>query len=261
MPRYEPDQAIDPDTARCPVIGLAIDTRKHESDWHAHRRAQLLYLAQGAVTVYADGRVGQLAPSQAAWLPAGHRHKAVMHGPFAYRSLYFDVEAYPDLPEAPGIVEINALLRELIVRVAEWPSDQVLAPAQRRLVGTLLDELGAADRAALHLPMPREKRLQIVAHTLLNDPAVSWSLDEWGVKVGASARTLARAFVRETGMTFAQWRTQCRLLVAQTRLADGLPVTTVAHMVGYASDSAFIAMYRRLYGVPPGRRARASTFG
>ncbi|WP_373848587.1 helix-turn-helix domain-containing protein, partial [Achromobacter insuavis] len=33
-------------------------------------------------------------------------------------------------------------------------------------------------------------------------------------------------------------------------------VTEVAHAVGYASDSAFIAMYRRAYGEPPGRRQR-----
>lgn len=259
MPRYEPNKVIDPDTAACPVVGLAIDSRKHESDWHTHRRTQLLYQAEGAVTLYTADCIGQLAPSQAVWLPAGCLHRTTMHGRFSYRSLYFDVDAYPGLPGSPAILEISALLRELILRVTGWSSDQALTPAQHRLIATLLDELAAAQSAPLHLPMPREKRLRAIAQALLDDPALPLSLGDWGAQVGASERTLARGFVRETGMTFAQWRTQCRLLVAQTRLAEGMSVTTVAHMVGYASDSAFIAMYRRTYGLPPGRKTRSGT--
>jgi AraC-like DNA-binding protein len=105
--------------------------------------------------------------------------------------------------------------------------------------------------------MPRDKRLHAISQALLNDPSLPLSLDEWGLRVGASARTLARGFMRETGLTYAQWRTQCRLLVAHTQLAEGASVTAVAHRVGYASDSAFIAMYRRLYGEPPGRKNRS----
>jgi AraC-like DNA-binding protein len=259
MPRYQVDDVIDPDIAVCPVVGIAIDTGKHESDWHTHKRTQLLYQAEGAVTLYTADRVGQFAPAQAVWLPAGHLHRTTMHERFSYRSLYFDVDVYPGLPAAPAILEINALLRELILRITTWPSDQMLTPTQGRLVATLLDELAAAHSAPLHLPMPREKRLRKIAQTLLDRPASSLSLTDWGSQVGASERTLARAFVRETGMTFTQWRTQCRLLVAQTRLAEGASVTTVAHMVGYASDSAFIAMYRRLYGIPPGRKTRKAS--
>ncbi|WP_230941457.1 helix-turn-helix domain-containing protein [Burkholderia cepacia] len=95
------------------------------------------------------------------------------------------------------------------------------------------------------------------SNALLDDPSVSRTLDEWASQVGASARTLARLFVRETGLTYAQWRTRCRLLVAQAQLAEGASVTAVARAVGYASDSAFIAMYRRVYGKSPGRRNRS----
>jgi AraC-like DNA-binding protein len=258
MPHYTPDAVVDPDLATCPIVGIAVDTRRHGSDWHAHRRTQLLYQPAGAVTLYTADRVGQVVPAQAVWLPAGLAHRTTMHGTFSYRSLYFDVGTYRDLPTEPAIIDVNALARELILRVAGWAADEALTPAKRRLVATLLDELAAAQRAPLHLPMPREKRLMAVSQALLDDPALPLSLREWGERVGASERTLARAFVRETGMTFAQWRTQCRLLVAQSRLAEGESVTAVAHGVGYASDSAFIAMYRRVYGAPPGKRTRGS---
>jgi len=69
----------------------------------------------------------------------------------------------------------------------------------------------------------------------------------------ASARTLARLFVKETGLTFGAWRQQARLLKALEWLAEGRPVTAIAFDLGYESPSAFIAMFRRTFGVPPGR--------
>lgn len=185
MPYYNPDQVIDPDDAICPVVGLAIDTKRHTSQWHTHGRTQLLYQAQGAVTVYTDDRVGQLAPLQAAWLPAGQRHRTVMHGQFSYRSLYFDVQAYPNLPSLPAILEVSPLLRELILRVTQWSADDALNCAQTRLVATLLDELAAAHTLAMHLPMPRDKRLQAISRALLDDPSLALSLSmHGGIKLG-----------------------------------------------------------------------------
>jgi AraC-like DNA-binding protein len=258
MPRYAPDHAIDPDTAACPIVGMAIDTRQHASHWHNHRRTQLLYLSQGAVTVYTRDRVGQLAPMQALWLPSGLAHRTVMHGQFSYRSLYFDTGIYPSLPAEPVVLEVKPLLRELILCITEWSEDAELTRVQDRLVAVLLDELAAAPAALLSLPMPSDKRLLVIAQALLDKPDLTRSLDEWSTQAHASARTLARGFIRETGLTYRQWSTQCRLLAAQTLLAEGASVTEVAHRVGYASDSAFIAMYRRIYGKTPGRRIRES---
>ena len=70
---------------------------------------------------------------------------------------------------------------------------------------------------------------------------------------GASTRTLARLFPRETGLGFAHWRQQARLLRALERLAAGEPVTTVALDLGYDGPSAFIAMFRSRLGTTPGR--------
>ena len=63
---------------------------------------------------------------------------------------------------------------------------------------------------------------------------------------------MARLFVKETGLTFGAWRQQGRLLKALEWLAENRPVTLIALDLGYESPSAFIAMFRRAFGVPPG---------
>lgn len=80
-----------------------------------------------------------------------------------------------------------------------------------------------------------------------------------GRAVGAGDRTLSRLIRRELGMTFPQWRIQMRLYRALILLAEGTPVSTVAHRCGWASASAFIDVYRRTFGHTPGARYRART--
>jgi AraC-like DNA-binding protein len=105
----------------------------------------------------------------------------------------------------------------------------------------------------LALPMPRERRLGSIVEGLMADPADRRTLAQWALVSGASARTLARLFQAETGMSFADWRQQRRLLRALELLATGTLVTTVAAETGYDSASAFTAMFRRALGAVPGR--------
>jgi AraC-like DNA-binding protein len=60
-------------------------------------------------------------------------------------------------------------------------------------------------------------------------------------------------FVAETGLSFDRWRTATRVSAALPLLADGQPVGQVAHLVGYATASAFLAAFRRTVGTTPGR--------
>jgi AraC-like DNA-binding protein len=92
-----------------------------------------------------------------------------------------------------------------------------------------------------------------VTDVLIADPGDGRDLKDWAKTAGASERTLARLFVKETGMTFGTWRQRRRLLAAIGRLAEGQPVTAVAFDLGYDSPSAFITMFRKTLGATPGR--------
>jgi AraC-like DNA-binding protein len=76
-----------------------------------------------------------------------------------------------------------------------------------------------------------------------------------------STRTLYRRFLHETGITFARWKQQARLLESIRRLAEGAPVTTVAVDLGYESPGAFSTMFRRALGTAPRAFAAESRAG
>jgi len=106
--------------------------------------------------------------------------------------------------------------------------------------------------------MPVDRRLLKVCEYLIKHPDSRSDLRALGLKFGASQRTLERLFPIETGMTFSLWRQQARLLAAVRMLADGQSIASVALDVGYESPSAFTAMFRRAFGVPPSDYYRSS---
>jgi AraC-like DNA-binding protein len=62
---------------------------------------------------------------------------------------------------------------------------------------------------------------------------------------------VARLFREELGTSYQQWRQQAILAHALPMLARGVPVSQVAASSGYASDSAFTAMFKAAMGQPP----------
>lgn len=223
------------------------------NDWHSHARAQLVYASSGVMMISTRDGSWIVPPNRALWIPAGVEHHIVMSGPVTMRTLYIAAPAAAGLPSTCRVVAVSGLLRELILRAVELPLLYDEAGPAGRTVALIFDELRMLPTLPLHLPNPRDARLIRLCTALRDNPADARTLDQWGAAVGASARTLARAFIKETGMSFAAWRAQVRLLAGLTRLASGEKVTSVALDLGYDSPSAFIAMFRRQLGVTPSR--------
>ena len=245
----------DPDKVPRSVVGLMIELASiHETQPHRHRKAQLLYVISGVITVEAKGGIWTVPPHCAIWIPSGIPHVARSAGHITVGSLYVDPALAGSLRDDCGILFVQPLLRELLLRFVAGPS---LYPQgdtrEERLVSVLLDELQAAPLEPLHLPMPTDRRLRRLVDTLVEDPSVRFTIEEWGARVGASNRTLTRLFQRETGMSFVQWRQQLHVGLALQRLAAGQSVTNIAFDLGYESPSAFIAMFRRMLGTTPAR--------
>src|SRR5262249_37299133 len=149
------------------------------------------------------------------------------------------------LPAACRVVQVTPLLRELVLRAIDFPARYARRGREARAADVLVDEIRAASVAPLHLALPGDARALRVARALLEQPGDARPLSAWAKPAGASTRTLARLFQRETGSSFRAWRQQLRLLRALERIAAGEAVTRVALELGYASPSAFIAMFRK----------------
>lgn len=232
----------------------------HETPWHDHPRAQLVHAISGVMAVTTEMGVWVVPPERAVWMPAGVPHHVRFQGTVEMRSLFIDERARGGLPRGCCVITVSPLLRELIKQAAALPEEYAEDGPDGRLMAVLLDQLTVLQETPLHLPRPLDPRLIRLTDALTQDPARDDTLDDWAKEAGASARTLARLFKRETGMTFGLWRQQARLLKALELLAAGHSVTATALDLGYDSPAAFTAMFRRTLGVPPGRYFPKKTF-
>ncbi|MBW5426082.1 helix-turn-helix domain-containing protein [Streptomyces sp. BG9H] len=229
-------------------------------DAHRHDDHQIIYAGSGVVAVTTDAGTWFAPGTRAIWVPAGcvHAHRA--HGQLALHLLGLPADTNPLGLDAPAVLTVSPLLRELILACTRAPHEETGtpegSPERRRLRAVLLDQLRASPQQPVQLPTPADPRLAAVCDLLHGDPADARGLAELAAAAGAGERTLSRLFRRELGMTFPQWRTQLRLYHALRMLADGTPVTTVAHRCGWASTSAFIDVFRRALGYTPGTHNR-----
>lgn len=220
---------------------------------HSHVRAQLVYATSG-VMILSTGDTSYVTPPQRAiWVPAGVTHEVQCRGQVRIRTLYVASDARPDLPTDCGVIVVSDLLRELILEACNLPVEYELGGRDELVMRLILDEIGRAQRIQLNVPMPSDKRLVRVCKTILADSSAQKTLDDWADTAAMGRRTFTRAFRRETGMTFATWLQNARLIDALSRLAEGHSITETALDVGYNSPSAFTAMFHRTFGVSPTR--------
>jgi AraC-like DNA-binding protein/quercetin dioxygenase-like cupin family protein len=218
---------------------------------HLHERAQLIYATAGTMRISTDDGVWVVPPQRALWMPAGIVHSIVMQGDTTMRTLYVRDDATAAMPTECRVLSVSPLLRELIVRATELPVQYDEGGAAGHVVALILSELQGLQSLALQLPMPRDVRLRTLCQSLLNAPGDPRPLEAWARTINTSARTLARRFHSETGLSFGAWRQQARVLEAMGRLGGGAAVTEVAFDLGYESVSAFSAMFHRATGESP----------
>jgi AraC-like DNA-binding protein/quercetin dioxygenase-like cupin family protein len=237
-----------------PVVAAATDYPAGQATrWHSHPRAQLVYGISGVMAVTTVDGVWVVPPERAVWVPGDMPHRVDFPTDVKMRSLWVRADAARNLPRACSVVTVSPLLRELIRTAVDLPAEYDADGPAGRLMAVILDQLEVLDQAPLHLPWPEDARLVRIAEKLVDDPANGARLEDWAKTAGASARTLARLFVKQTGMTFGAWRQQARLLKALELLAAGQGVTATALDLGYDSPSAFIAMFKKALGVSPGK--------
>jgi AraC-like DNA-binding protein/quercetin dioxygenase-like cupin family protein len=221
--------------------------------WHTHVDHQLAWAARGVLTVLTEGATWVLPTTRALWIPAGLPHETGAASVATMRSVYIPVDLTPVNWTAPTPVAASPLLAELIsyLGTPSHPGGPLTARRRAHAETLLADLLEPVPLAAINVPFPTGPLTAAIASALRDNPADQRTLADWGRVVGASERTLARAFSAQARMPFGRWRTLLRLQAALPLLARGEPVARVAHRVGYQTPSAFVAAFRRETGQTP----------
>jgi AraC-like DNA-binding protein len=218
----------------------------HAHDWH-----QLIYASAGMLTVWTARGSWIVPPLWAVWVPAGIEHSIRFAGESALRTLYLRPDWAEGLPADCRAVTITPLLRELILEATRIGMLDRREPVEAALATLILDALAGSRPPPFDLPQPSSAKLRLAAERIAaGDGGATASLAR---SVGMGRRTFERRFLAETGMSPALWRRHALLLGTVERLAAGAPVKVVAAAAGYASPSAFVAAFRKRFGVTPSR--------
>lgn len=231
-------------------IGYGFE-RGRRIDGHAHPWGQLIYCAEGVLRVITPEAVWLIPPARAVWAAAHAVHEIETPGRAAMRTLYIDPRWTDRLPRQCVAIDVEPLLRELVLHVVVRSRLNALEPEDARLIGVLTDRIAAARPLEFSLPNPRDRRARVAAERLRAAPAAELDLEALAAASGASARTLQRLFKAETGLRLSEWRRKLRLLEAASLLSAGATVTEAGFAAGYASTSAFVNAFRRRLGRTP----------
>ncbi|WP_372435433.1 AraC family transcriptional regulator [Pandoraea sputorum] len=217
---------------------------------HRHAWAQVAYTPRGVIQIAVADAAWIVPPSRAIWIPPDIEHSLLVNEPSYLRTLYVHPDVIPSGLDQCRVVEVSALLRELIAAI-DVPGPDLDPPREQLLGALILDELRRASPLPLEVPLPRDKRLLTLCTAMLADPARAWTLDQWARFAGASPRTIGRLFRQELNMSFVQWRQQALLAQAIPLASKGYPLSRIARELGYRSQSAFSAMFKRTFGRTP----------
>jgi len=240
------------DEASSPITGKASD---HPANWHiephTHTKHQLIYAVRGVMVVQAEAGRWVVPPTRGIWMAAGMIHEIDCIGEVHMRSLLVAPEAAPKMLDKTQAVGISPLLRELIRAAMEVQQPYAADTRDGLVMRLILDELRALPVLPLHLHMPSDPRLLRICELLQQQLDDTSTMTDWAQRLAIDVKTIQRLFLKQTGMTFGQWRQQARLLRALELLATGQKVIDVALALGYENPSAFGAMFRKQFDQTP----------
>jgi len=240
---HAPTQARPLRVIRRPVMERAEVISAHRHPW-----PQLTFALEGMFRVNTPSTSWIVPTSRAIWIPSMLEHEVVMLSKVVMHAVRVGEESEGWIE--PRVLRVSSLLRECIIALRASESEP---PARRSgaLSSIILDEVKHSERMPLGVAMPQDRRLRQLCDELIAHPSSGRTLAQWSRRIGASERTLERRFHDELAMSFTQWRQQVRLAHAAALLDQGHSIASTAQSVGYQTQSAFTAMYRRAFGQSP----------
>ncbi|MBV5244846.1 MULTISPECIES: AraC family transcriptional regulator [Mycolicibacterium] len=227
--------------------------------WHSHDVHQIEYALHGVVEVETDSAHYLLPPQQAAWIPAGLEHQAVMNPDVKTVAVMFDPALIADGGDRARILAVSPLIREMMIYALRWPIDR--GPADAASDDTVADGFFRTMAALVCEALDHEAPLSLPTS---DHPIVAAALDytkrhldtataeEVSRAVSVSERTLRRLFADTLGLPWRTYLLHARMLRAMALLAaPAQSVQETATAVGFDSVSSFTRAFAQFCGETP----------
>ena len=226
--------------------------------WHSHEVHQIEYALHGVVEVETDSAHYLLPPQQAAWIPAGLEHQAVMNPDVKTVAVMFDRALICGGGDRARILAVSPLIREMMIYALRWPIDRGPGPAEDEAVSEgFFRTLAALVTEALDHEAPLS--LPTSGHPIVA-AAMAYTKAHLGTvtceqvsrAVSVSERTLRRHFQDELGLSWRTYLFNARMLRAMAMLAaPGVSVQETSLAVGFDSLSSFTRAFAQFCGETP----------
>ncbi|MDX3924590.1 MAG: AraC family transcriptional regulator [Shinella sp.] len=102
-----------------------------------------------------------------------------------------------------------------------------------------------------------DKQIGAAIKAMHADPACRWTLQDLAARAGMSRSTFAQRFRQKAGETPMEYLSRWRMLLAADKLENSSDsVATIAISLGYESESAFSAAFKRIMSCSPRQFSR-----
>ena len=175
--------------------------------WHSHELHQIEYAFEGMAQVETATARYLLPPQQAIWIPAGVEHCTTLRNMRGV-TVFFDPSMGIPAGDRVRVLPAAPVIREMILYGARWPlyrpstSDttaDIFFQALARVVVEWLDH-----ETPLYLPSTSDP-LVAAAINYTRKNLASVTFPEVCAAVGASERSLRRAFLNTVGISWRQY--------------------------------------------------------
>lgn len=245
-----------PFTEQLPVpIFFRIEHMPAHATYPALRHAwgEFVYSFSGVTEVKAGTQHFLTPPHLGLWIAPDTEHTGFNHQAAVHCSLYIRRDLCSRMPAKSCAVIVSPLLRAILEHLRTLPRGQAMDRAYARLLRVLVDQVAACPTTGSFMPHTDDAELEPILQSLRDHPEDNRTLSELAAAFHMAERTLTRRCRKELGMSLTEWRQRLRLVHALPMLRSGRSVESVALDLGYATSSAFIAMFRRLTGTSPVR--------
>ncbi|CAM3070960.1 MULTISPECIES: helix-turn-helix transcriptional regulator [Vibrio] len=222
-------------------------------DFHTHSWHQIIFPIEGLLQSDIGGKCVVVPHNGMLYIPANTVHKSIAITDTQFLAIYLNPDKFIQYGAQPKSCFVSPFIKELILVLFDNGTRAQSESNITHLLMVLQDQIALASCYEIPLLIPTDKRLLSIFVQLKQQPDLSFTLRDWATKVGASERTLSRLCAKEFAQSFAMWRRNIRLVLSLQLLSSNKSIQEIAIELGYASDSAYIYAFKKMFNQTPSK--------